>query len=120
MLQTANVTCSSVFLVAKGAVAVCESTCFAEPILVYGKGAVINLYNVILDDKLDFDYVAVQADSFKMNKFDEIHLDLRVQRGKCFSIDEDYQRNPDHNNKDYKKAENAKLIEIYEIDRDRL
>ena len=113
-------TCSSIFLVRKGAVAVCESTCFAEPILVYGKGAVINLYNAILDDKLDFDYVAVQADSFKMNKFDEIHLDLRVQRGKCFSIDEDYQRNPDHNNKDYKKAENAKLIEIYEIDRDRL
>ena len=79
----------------------------------------INLYNAILDDKLDFDYVAVQADSFRMNNFDEIHLNLRVQRGKCFSIDEDYQRNPDHNNKEYKKAENAKLIEIYEIDRDR-
>ena len=113
-------TCSSIFLVAKGAVAVCESTSFAEPFLVYGKGAVINLYNAILDDKLDFNYVAVQADSFKMNKFDEIHLNLRVQRGKCFSIDEDYQRNPGHNNKDYKKAENAKLIEIYEINRDRL
>ena len=82
-------TCSSIFLVAKGAVAVCESTCFAEPFLVYGKGAVINLYNAILDDKLDFNYIALQADSLEMNKSCEIHLDLRVQRGKCFSIDED-------------------------------
>ena len=82
-------TCSSIFLVAKGAVAVCESTSFAEPFLVYGKGAVINLYNAILDDKLDFNYIALQADSFKMNKSCEIHLDLKVQRGKCFSIDEE-------------------------------
>ena len=82
-------TCSSIFLVRKGAVAVCESTCFAEPFLVYGKGAVINLYNAILDDKLDFNYIALQADSLEMNKSCEIHLDLRVQRGKCFSIDED-------------------------------
>ena len=48
--------------------AVCEPTSFSEPILVYGKGAVINLYNVILQDTLNFKYVAVGDNSFKINE----------------------------------------------------
>ena len=36
--------CHVVYFVRSGYVAVCESTCYQEPILVYGEGAVINLY----------------------------------------------------------------------------
>ena len=48
--------------------AVCEPTSFREPILVYGKGAVVNLYNVILQDTLNFKYVAVAENSFKIDE----------------------------------------------------
>ena len=39
--------------------AICEPTSFTDPILIYGSGAVINLYNVIFKDTLNFKYIAV-------------------------------------------------------------
>ena len=57
--------------------AVCEPTSFSEPILVYGKGSVVNLYNVILQDTLNFKYVAVSDNSFKIDeKSGEIMINL--------------------------------------------
>ena len=39
----------------------CESTCFSEPVVIYTKGNVINLYQVILDKRLNFKYVAMDT-----------------------------------------------------------
>ena len=39
--------------------AICEPTSFTDPILIYGSGAVINLYNVIFEDTLNFKFIAV-------------------------------------------------------------
>ena len=47
-----------------GGVAVCESTCFLEPIMIYRKGFVINLYQTLLGKTLDFKYVAVDLDDY--------------------------------------------------------
>ena len=46
--------------------AVCESSCFLEPIVIYERGNVINLYQTVLEKKLDFKYVAVDLDQFDM------------------------------------------------------
>ena len=75
VIQTANYNCDSVILISKGAVYVSEPTSFNEPILVYGKGAVINLYNVILKDKLNFNYVAIKDSTFEVLPSDEIFFD---------------------------------------------
>ena len=55
-------------MVYSGGVAVCESSCFEEPILIYGKGSVFNLYQVIMNQKLEFKFVAVAEDSFKVKE----------------------------------------------------
>lgn len=54
--------------------AVCEPTSFNDPILIYGKGAVINLYNVVLNDTLNFKFVTVSNSSFNINSTGEIKL----------------------------------------------
>ena len=44
MLQSSMYECEQVYFIYAGGVAVCEPTCFNEPLLVYGPGTVINLY----------------------------------------------------------------------------
>ena len=56
-----------IYFVSNGGVAVCESTCFAEPILIFSKGAIINLYQVLMDRRLPFSLVATSADRFKVS-----------------------------------------------------
>ena len=51
-------------MISNGGIAVCEATCFKEPILIYGKGAAINLYQVIMNTQLEFQYVAVSANYY--------------------------------------------------------
>lgn len=54
IIQSPMYDCSDLHLVQTGGIAVCESSSFGEPILVYGKGAVVNLYNILMNQKLDF------------------------------------------------------------------
>ena len=49
LIQSANAFCHDIYFVVKGGVAVCEPTCYQEPILVYREGAVLNVYQVLLD-----------------------------------------------------------------------
>ena len=59
LVQEPKYQCEEIYLIQKGAVAVCEPTSFAEPILIYTKGGAINIYNVVMDDVLDFKFVAI-------------------------------------------------------------
>ena len=59
VIQTSKYDCQVVYFVKSGYVAVCESTCYQEPILVYGKGAVINLYQILMDRRLPFTFISV-------------------------------------------------------------
>ena len=61
--------CSEIHFIQSGGVALCESSCFGEPVIVYGKGSAINLYQILMKQKLDFKFVAVSRDSFKSNNF---------------------------------------------------
>lgn len=47
------------YFLTKGSVAVCESTCFKEPIMVYRPGTFLLFYQALLEDSIDFDYLAV-------------------------------------------------------------
>ena len=55
------------YLIKSGYVAVCESTCYQEPVLVYGKGAVFNLYQILMDQTLPFTFVSVCDKEFSYN-----------------------------------------------------
>ena len=55
------------FIVWEGAVAVTEATEFEEPICIYTKGSVINLYQIMMDDELPFNYHAVWPDEYSIS-----------------------------------------------------
>ena len=48
VIQSPNYEASELHLIQRGGIAVCESSSFAEPVLVYSKGAVINLYQILM------------------------------------------------------------------------
>lgn len=64
-------------MVWEGAVAVCETTEFEEPILVYRRGTLFNLYEILLEAKLPFNYRAIGEDEFQMTNqaacFNNLH-----------------------------------------------
>ena len=63
-IQSAKYECQEIYFVKQGGIAVCEPTCFGEPILIYGKGAAINLYQCILSCRLEFCFIAVSSDTY--------------------------------------------------------
>ena len=65
-VQEPNFDAEEVFFIHSGGVAVCEPTSFKEPILIYGKGGALNIYNVVMDDKLNFKLMAVNEDSYQV------------------------------------------------------
>lgn len=64
IIQSNMFECDEIHFISKGGVAVCESTCFGEPLLIYKTGAVINLYQVMMKQSLDFTFKAVSSDNF--------------------------------------------------------
>jgi len=56
-----------IYVVWKGQVAVTEQTEFGEAILVYLRGTVLNLYQILMDAELPFNYCAVAGDEFACN-----------------------------------------------------
>ena len=65
-IQSAKYECQEIYLVKSGGIAVCEPTCFSEPILIYGKGSAVNLYQCLLNCRLEFCYIAVAQESYKV------------------------------------------------------
>ncbi len=58
-----------IWVVWQGSIAICEPTEFQEPILVYTKGAIVNLYQIMMDTTLPFTYRAIRDDEYCL-KFD--------------------------------------------------
>ena len=58
LIQSANAFCHEIYFVRKGRVVVCEPTCYQEPILVYRKGTVFNVYQVLLNTQLELVFKA--------------------------------------------------------------
>lgn len=54
---------SEAYFIVRGGVAACESTSYHEPIVVYGPGAVFLMYQILYDDQLSLDYLAIASDS---------------------------------------------------------
>ena len=44
LVQSANSYCHDVYFIRKGSIAVVESSCYKDPILVYGPGGFFNMY----------------------------------------------------------------------------
>ena len=59
VIQSAYADCEEIFLVSKGGIAICEPTCYSEPILVYGVGGIVNMYQILMDQDQMFKLVAV-------------------------------------------------------------
>lgn len=57
---------SEAYFIMRGGVAICENTCFNEPITVYRPGAFILMYEILMDDPQVFDYLAIAKDSHNM------------------------------------------------------
>ena len=64
VIQYGAETCNEMFIVWTDKIAVCEDTEFEEPILLYGKGAVFNLYQILMSVFLPFNYRAVSEEEF--------------------------------------------------------
>ena len=73
-----------IYIIWEGSVAVCENTEFREPIMVYKKGTAFNIYQILMDVKLPFDYRACWADEYKVGKdgvayFNELHEQRKLE-----------------------------------------
>ena len=68
MIQSANAYCNEVYFIRSGGVAICEPTAYKEPIMVYGKGSVVNMYQVIMDEPLNLSFYAVCDESYQISK----------------------------------------------------
>ena len=64
VIQSEKYDCKSVFLIYKGAVVASEATSFAEPILIYEAGGIINLYQVIMEQNLPIKFTAAASSSY--------------------------------------------------------
>ena len=76
MVQSANAFCDQVYFVRSGSIAICEPTAFQEPILVYGKGSVVNMYQVIMDEPLNLSFYAVCDESYQISKNSSGRLEI--------------------------------------------
>ena len=68
MIQSPKAYCDEIFFIRSGGIAFCESTSYHEPIIVFGKGSVINVYQVIMDDSLEFSLYAVCEESYQVSR----------------------------------------------------
>lgn len=103
------------YLVSQGGVAVCEATCFAEPILIYTKGAAINLYQIIMSRRLPFSFIATSNDCYKMRsnllsgeivvRYDQSEIEM-------------FRDEKTHLKKKMKKGSTSKSIELFSVPRD--
>lgn len=106
---------ADLFIVWKGAVAVCEQSEFEEPIVVYQKGTPVNLYQIMMEADLPFNYRAIDPDEYSWTSgaskviFNEMH-DLRKLK---IAFNE-------HRYKPWDFPQTAKEITLYAVEKDRL
>ena len=106
---------TDMYIVWDGAVAVCEMTEFNEPILVYPKGTAINIYQILMETELPFDYRAVGDDEFIEEDDQEcvnFHK-LHAQRKEKIYFNE-------HRFKPWQFEAEKKDVQLYAVEADRL
>ena len=59
LMQAANSESIEIYFVWEGGVAIYEPSCYMEPILVYRRGAVLNTYQVLMDQTLELPFRAI-------------------------------------------------------------
>ena len=84
LIQSANDPCTDIYFVKKGGVAVCETTFFHEPILIYGKGAVFNVYQVLMKTQLEFDFRAKSKDHIEVIELMKLPREIFLQTCESF------------------------------------
>ena len=114
VIQTSQYDCQVVYLVKSGYVAVCESTCYQEPILVYGKGAVINLYQILMDRRLPFTFISVCDSEFRYNADGEILIETKDHLSKRSFLRE---RGLDSDDEETAKQGSRQHSELYSLDK---
>mmetsp|Transcript_45924 Transcript_45924/g.60872 ORF Transcript_45924/g.60872 Transcript_45924/m.60872 type:complete len:166 (-) Transcript_45924:1484-1981(-) len=96
IIQAAKYESSEVYFVSQGGVAVCEATCFTEPILIYTKGAAINLYQILMNRRLPFSFIAASNDCYTARTdllTEEIHVNYSQKEIERFRASEALKRN---------------------------
>ena len=76
IVQKAGSICVDIYFVRSGGVAVCETTCFKEPILTYGPGSCLNLYYVLMKKTAQFQYLANKPGTVCMSISGSFYLDV--------------------------------------------
>lgn len=115
VIQTAMFECTYVYMIGSGSVAVCESSCYKEPILVYGRGAVINLYQIMMEQQLPFNFVALTDQCFKYtNDRGEILMPKEDHLSKRSFLDAEQVIPPGHSARNLTKKPYA---ELYSLDK---
>ena len=64
IMQRADQESFEIWVVWENAIAITEPTEFEEPILIYTKGAIVNLYQIMMDTTLPFNYRAIGTDEY--------------------------------------------------------
>ena len=88
LIQSSNAYCHDAYFICKGSVAVCEPTCYEEPILIYGKGTVFNTYQILLEDQLEVQYKAISKNSYRtlVDEQGRTMINHRVQSNEYFPL----------------------------------
>ena len=65
MIQSGNAYCHDIYFIREGGVAVFEPTCYSETILIYEKGTVLNVYQVLMNVSLEIAFRAFDTKNEK-------------------------------------------------------
>ena len=75
VIQSPNYASENAYFIMRGAVAICEPTCYQEPILVYGAGAFFNFYQILVGTTLNFSFKALSSSYYKKENDGFIYFD---------------------------------------------
>ena len=98
----------------EGNVAVCESTEYKEPIMVYKRGTALNVYQILMDHKLPFDYRACWRDEYSIGADKYVYFNRLHEERKLQIVFED------HHYKPYTFPKKNKDVLLYCVNRVRL
>ena len=113
VLQYAQQESFELFIVWQGAVAVCETTQFQEPVVLYERGTVFNLYQLMMDTTLPFDYRAVWPDEYRKRWHDVEFRELHQVRKNRIAFN-------DHKFKPFEFPSTSKDVQLYSVEKERL
>ena len=103
------------YVVWEGGIAVTETSEFSEPIVVYPKGTAFNLYQILMETELPFDYRAIAVDEFRVEddfdsaSFNKMH---QTRKNKIYFNE--------HRFKPWSFEAQKKDVQLYAVEAERL